>query len=175
MAYIIVKALHVIGIVCWFAALFYMVRLYINHAESAAAPEPKREILGTQFTLMERRLWFAIARPSMVLTTLTGGWLLTYYPISQNPWLILKLSLLVVLFAYHFHCGWLRKRFAAGEIPMTSGRLRVYNEIPTFLLVGIVFTAISKTVSTGLWSLVGCGVFFGVVSALLLKKLQGRP
>ncbi|MFI5335270.1 MAG: CopD family protein [Opitutales bacterium] len=175
MDYIILKALHVIGIVCWFAGLFYMVRLYIYHAEADAKPEPARGILIAQFQLMQRRLWYGITWPAMLLTAVTGGWLLKFHPIAQSPWLHLKFALLAVLIAYHFHCGWVRKKFAAGLLPLSSHQLRIYNEVPTFLLVGIVFTAVSKTVSTGLWSLAGCAVFFVIVVAFFLKKLQGKP
>jgi putative membrane protein len=174
MDYLILKALHVIGIISWFAGLFYMVRLFIYHAEAGSDPEPRREILTTQYKLMERRLWHAITWPAMILTVATGGWLLKFYPIGQSPWLWLKFSLLVPLIAYHFHCGWIRRRMAADQIPFSYSRLRAYNEVPTFLMVGIVFTAISKTVSMGLWSLLGCAVFFAVALAFLRKQLQGK-
>ncbi len=174
MPYLAIKSLHVIGIVCWFAGLFYMARLYVNHAEAEKDPEPKRSILVAQFKLMERRLWHAITWPAMVLTVATGGWLLTLYPLSQNPWLVFKLCLIAPLVAYHFHCGWIRLRLERDEVTYTSGQFRVYNEIPTFLLVGIVFTAVSKSVSTGLWSLAGCAAFFVLATVLLLKRLQGR-
>jgi protoporphyrinogen IX oxidase len=174
MDYIIVKALHVVGIVSWFAGLFYMVRLFIYHAEAATDAEPKRAILVAQYKVMQRRLWHSITWPAMVLTAATGGWLLKFFPIGQNPWLLLKFALLAPLFAYHFHCGWIRKRLAADIVPYTPRQLRFYNEVPTFLLVGIVFTAISKTVATGLWSLAGCAVFFAVATGFFLKRLQGR-
>ena len=174
MDYIIPKALHIIGVVSWFAGLFYIVRLYIYHAEASVEAEPKRTLLIEQYKVMERRLWRAITQPAMVLTLITGAWLVKFYPLGQNPWLIFKLCLLVPLFAYHLHCGWIRKTLLADRIPFTSRQLRIYNEIPTFLLVGIVFTVVSKTVSTGLWSLVGCCVFFALAVGLLLKSLQGK-
>ena len=174
MTYLVVKSLHVIGVVCWFAGLFYIVRLFIYHAEARDEAPPKREILVDQFTLMARRLWLGITIPSMVITAATGGWLLTYHPIGQSPWLHLKFALLAVLFAYHFHCGWIRKQLAAGVQPFTSRQLRAYNEVATFLLVGIVFAAVSKTVATALWALAGCAVLFVVLVIFLRKKLQGR-
>lgn len=174
MAYLIAKALHVIGIVCWFAGLFYVVRLFIYHVEAQDEPGPKREILTAQFNLMARRLWLGITIPSMVLTAATGGWLLTYHPIAQSPWLHLKFALLAGLFAYHFHCGWIRRRLAAGHRPFTSSQLRAYNEVATFLLVGIVFAAISKSVAYALWALLGCGALFVVLVAFLRRRLQGK-
>lgn len=174
MTYLVVKALHVIGLVCWFAGLFYLVRLFIYHAEALDEPPPKREILTAQFTLMARRLWLGITVPAMLLTTATGGWLLTSQAIAQSPWLHLKFGLLAVLFAYHFHCGWIGQQFARGARPFTSRQLRAYNEVATFLLVGIVFAAVSKTVSTALWALAGCALLFVLLVVFLRKKLQGK-
>lgn len=174
MVYLVTKALHVIGIVCWFAGLFYVVRLFIYQVEAQDESSPKREILTAQFTLMARRLWRGITIPSMVLTAASGGWLLTYHPIAQSPWLHLKFALLAGLFAYHFHCGWIRKKLAAGARPFTSSQLRAYNEVATFLLVGIVFAAVSKTVSAALWALVGCGILFGILVIFLRRQLQGK-
>ena len=174
MDYIILKALHVIGIVCWFAGLFYIVRLFIYHAEADANPEPKRGILVEQFKLMERRLWYGITWPAMILTAATGGWLLKFHPIAQSPWLHLKFALLVLLFGYHFYCGAVLRSLARDVVPRSSHQFRIINEVPTFLLIGIVFTAISKMVATGLWSLAGCAVFFVIVVAFFLKKLQGK-
>ena len=174
MDYLILKSLHVIGVVCWFAGLFYIVRLFIYHAEADANPEPKRGILTGQFKLMQRRLWYGITWPAMILTAVTGGWLLKFHPIAASPWLHLKFALLVPLFAYHFYCGWVLQQLARDVVPRTSHQFRILNEVPTFLLVGIVFTVISKSVGVGLWSLAGCAGFFVIVVAFLLKKLQGK-
>ncbi|MBI2518354.1 MAG: CopD family protein [Opitutae bacterium] len=174
MDYIILKALHIVGVVSWFAGLFYIVRLFIYHVEAHDEAEPKRGILLEQYALMERRLWRAITVPAMVFTAVTGVWLIHFFPLKDSPWLHLKLGLLVVLFAYHFHCGWIRTQLAAGARPFTSKQLRVYNEVATVLLVGIVFAVVSKTVSVGLWALGGCVAFLGIMVAFFLKKLQGR-
>ena len=174
MSYLAIKALHIVSVVCWFAGLFYIVRLFIYHTEANEELQPKRDILKAQFTLMARRLWLGITVPSMVLTAATGSWLLTYQDVARSPWLHLKFALLVPLFAYHFHCGWIRKKLAEGSLPLTARQLRAYNEVATFLLVGIVFTAVTKSVSTGLWSLVGCTVVFLVLVVFLRRKLQGK-
>ncbi len=174
MSLLVLKALHLIGIVSWFAGLFYIVRLFIYHVEAQGGPEPRRTILHEQFCLMERRLWRAITVPAMVLTAGTGLALLTFHDIPHTPWLHLKFALLLPLFGYHFACGWLRTRLATGAMPMSSARLRAFNEVPTFLLVAIVFTAVMKSVAAGLWAMGGCAVFFVLVVAFLLKRLQGR-
>jgi putative membrane protein len=174
MTYLVLKALHLVGIVCWFAGLFYVVRLFIYHTEANAELQPKREILIAQFTLMARRLWLGITVPAMVVTVVTGGWLLHYHAIAQSPWLHLKFALLAGLLAYHFHCGSIRKKLSAGVFKFSSGQLRAYNEVATLLLVGLVFTAVSKSVATGLWSLLGCGGVFVVLLLFFRRKLQGK-
>lgn len=174
MTYLILKALHIIGVVSWFAGLFYVVRLFIYHVEAHDEAEPKRTILLEQFTLMERRLWRAITVPAMVFTAGTGFWLISFFPLKDSPWLHLKLGLLLLLFAYHFHCDWIRTQLARGARPFSSGQLRIYNEVATVLLVGIVFAVVSKMVGATLWALAGCVLFLGILVALFLKKLQGR-
>ena len=174
MTYLVLKSLHLVGIVCWFAGLFYVVRLFIYHTEANAELQPKREILIAQFTLMARRLWLGITVPAMVVTVVTGGWLLHYHAIAQSPWLHLKFALLAGLLAYHFHCGAIRKKLSAGVFKCSSGQLRAYNEVATFLLVGLVFTAVSKSVATGLCSLRGCGGVFVVLLLFFRRKLQGK-
>jgi putative membrane protein len=110
----------------------------------------------------------------MVVSVVTGGWLLSYNAIAQSPWLHLKFALLAGLLAYHFHCGAIRKKLSAGVFKFSSGQLRAYNEVATFLLVGLVFTAVSKSVATGLWSLLGCGGVFVVLFLFFRRKLQGK-
>jgi len=174
MVYLVTKALHLIGIVCWFAGLFYVVRLFIYHTEALDETEPKRNILTAQFTLMARRLWLGITVPSMVITVFTGSWLLSYHDVPHTRWLHLKLTFAALLLAYHFHCGWIRQRLAAGARPFSSRQLRVYNEVATFLLVAMVFTAVGKSAAFGLKALAGCAVVFVVLGAFFLKKLQGK-
>ena len=82
---LVVKALHIIFIVTWFSGLFYMVRLMIYHSEAMKKEEPARTILIDQFKIMEGRLWYIIAVPSMILTLIFGTWLLIL-----NPFLFFK-------------------------------------------------------------------------------------
>ena len=175
MTFFVLRALHIIGVVCWFAGLFYLVRLFIYHVEAMDEAEPKRGILTAQFTLMSRRLWYAITVPAMVLTTICGTWLMFgYHDLMHEPWLHLKLVMLALLFGYHYDCGRIRKRLANGERPYSSRQLRIYNEVATFLLVGIVFVAVSRNVGMALKALGGCALLFVFLVVFLRKKLQGR-
>ena len=69
-----VLSLHIIFIVTWFAGLFYIVRLFIYHTEAEAKPEPEKSILQNQYKIMEKRLWYGITWPSLVLTLIFGPW-----------------------------------------------------------------------------------------------------
>lgn len=174
MFYLVAKALHFVGIVSWFAGLFYIVRLFIYHTEAFDDLQPRRGILTAQFTLMARRLWYAITVPAMILTAVTGGYLLSFHDVAHTPWLHLKFVFLAFLFGYHFDCGRIRKKLEAGEIVYSVSRLRLYNEVATFLLVGIVFTAVGKSAGFGLKGLLGCAVVFAVLATFFLKRLQGK-
>ena len=88
-----VLAFHIIFVVTWFAGLFYIVRLFIYHAEAEKKTEPERSILQKQYKLMEKRLWYGITWPSMLGTYILGGWLLyESYGINMPAWLLLKLA-----------------------------------------------------------------------------------
>ncbi len=175
MSYTILKALHIVGVVSWFAGLFYIVRLFIYHTEAFDETEPKRGILTAQLALMSRRLWYAITVPAMVLTTITGIWLaVQYLPFATSYWFHLKLAFLFVLFGYHHQCGGIRKKLAAGERVMSARQLRIYNEIATLLLVAIVFAAVTKSIDGAIKGIVGWAVVTAFLVIFLLKKMQGR-
>jgi putative membrane protein len=173
--FLVLRALHLIGIVCWFAGLFYMVRLFIYHVEAFDEADPKRGILTAQFALMARRLWYAITVPAMFLTATTGTWLMFgYHDLMHEPWLHVKLVFLALLFGYQYDCGRIRKRLASGDRPYTSRQLRIYNEVATFLLVGIVFVAVSRNVGMAFKALGGCALLFAILVVFLRKRLQGK-
>ena len=69
-SYLYIQAIHIIGVVVWFAGLFYIGRLFVYHKEASRRPEPERKILEEQFTIMERRLWYAITWPGLCITVL---------------------------------------------------------------------------------------------------------
>jgi protoporphyrinogen IX oxidase len=175
MSYLWFKALHVVGFVSWFAGLFYIVRLFIYHVESAERPEPERTILHQQFVIMERRLWFVIAVPAMVITFLFGAGL-AYYNINAAgalaPWLAVKLGFVLVLFAYHLTCGAIRRQLAEQRCRWTSSQLRLWNEAATLLLVAIVMLAVFKTLFDALWGALLL-VAFGLVLAVAVKLVRG--
>lgn len=135
-----IKALHIIAMVCWFAGLFYLPRLFVYHANA------HDKISLERFMIMERRLYYAIMTPAAILTTVFGLWMMhfnsAYY--VHAGWMQMKLSLVVLLWGYHFYCGHFVKQFARGENKKTGVFYRIMNEIPTILLIGIVFLVVLK-------------------------------
>jgi putative membrane protein len=180
--YLLVKGLHVVGFVSWFAGLFYIVRLYVYHVEALERPEPDRTILTRQFEKMERLLWYAITVPAMVMTVVFGSTLAVFFVrmaggFANVSWLHAKLALVVLLLAYHWQCGRLRRELAAGTCRWTSPRLRQWNEVATLLLVAIVMVAIFKSLFDALWgtlALVGLGVVLGVAVKLVRMRARRR-
>ena len=136
MLYSWVKVFHIVFMVSWMAGLFYLPRLFVYHAESLGAEEPRRGILGAQFTHMERRLFGIIMQPAMYLTWGTGATMvLLQQELFGEAWLWLKLFLVALLTAYHFVCRRTIDRFARGTIARSGEWYRVFNEAPTVVLV----------------------------------------
>lgn len=145
MAYYWYKAFHLIGIVVWFAGLFYLVRLFVYHAEAEQEPEPARSILKKQYGLMEQRLYSIITTPGMILTVAMAIGLISTEPeILKSTWLHIKLTFVLLLIGYHHFCKSIMKKLAAGECKWTGQQFRALNEAPTILLVLIVLLAVFK-------------------------------
>ena len=172
--YLIVKALHIIGVVCWFAGLFYIVRLFIYHVEANDRPPVEAKILTDQFKIMERRLWYGITVPSMWVTTLMGGYLVGVSISWTMPWFHIKALGLFGLFWYHHRCGQLRKELEMNIFSKTSPQLRAFNEIPTVLLFLIVFAVVIKSPIHIAYSMLGFVVFAAILFLFFRKRLQGK-
>jgi putative membrane protein len=166
MSYLTVKALHIIFVVSWFAGLFYIVRLFIYHTEAQLKPSNEAEILSAQFTIMEKKLWWIITTPAMVLTVLFGAWMLVLNPgLLSLPWMHIKLSFVALLLVYHFVCQHLLKKVANGVFTWTSTQLRLWNELATLVLVAVVFLVELQHSMNWIGGTIG---FFGVGIFLML-------
>lgn len=139
MIYLWVKALHIIAMVCWFAGLFYLPRLFVYHAMS------EDETSKARFCIMERKLYRGIMTPSMLLTVILGLWLLYLNPAWLTMgWLHTKLTLVAFLIGYHFVCGAQLKRFARGENARGHVFYRWFNEVPVIFLIAIIVLVVVK-------------------------------
>jgi len=150
------KAVHIIFVVTWFAGLFYMPRLFVYISEADAKEEPERSILLKQLQRMAARLWYGITWPSAVITFGMGAALL----INNPAWLSLgfmhiKLTLVALLYGYHFSLQYLLNQNKKGIIRYSSQQLRVWNEVATIFLIAIVFLIVLKSALSMVWGLLG--------------------
>ncbi|MEQ1545417.1 protoporphyrinogen oxidase HemJ [Methyloglobulus sp.] len=135
------KALHLIFMVTWFAGLFYLPRLFVYHAMSDDAISIER------FKVMERKLYYGIMTPGMILTFLFGVWLLIAYDwdlYGKSGWLHAKLGLLAILFIYHIVCGKWLLDFKYDHNQHGHVYYRWMNEVPVLFLIAIVILAVVK-------------------------------
>ncbi len=141
MLYNWLRALHIIGVVAWFAGLFYIFRLFVYHVENRDKPE-----LTAVFQVMERKLYRAICWPAMVFAATFGIALLSDKPgfYFAQPWFHAKLLGLAGLFAYHFYSGKVLRDLASGHCTLTSRQCRIINEAPAVLLILIVVMVVVK-------------------------------
>jgi protoporphyrinogen IX oxidase len=180
MTYLWVKSLHLVAVVAWFAGLFYLVRLFVYHAEAAERDAAARAVLEPQYTLMAQRLLHIITTPAMLLTLVAGIAMLLLNPgLLTQPWMHVKLTLLLGLFAYHGWCVGQVRRLGRGGSVGSSTQMRVMNEVPTLLLVLIVTYAVVKNaVRPGVALLLAAGlvVVLGMAIQLYaaLRAKQGR-
>lgn len=167
-----ILAIHIIFVVCWMAGLFYMVRLFIYHTEAQEKPEPDRTILSNQFEVMERKLWWIIATPSMYLVLAAGIVMLFLVPVwLQQPWLQIKLCFVAGLIVYHFICQNKMKQMAKGIYTWTSTQMRIWNEVATIFLFAIVFVAVLKDALSWIFGVVGIILFSLIImSAVKIYK-----
>ena len=174
MVLLYIKAIHIVFVVTWFAGLFYIVRLFIYHVE--AEDNPDKKILQNQFTIMESKLWNIITTPSMILTLITGIAMLIINPsYLQFGWMHIKISFVLVLLIYHILSGRMLRKLKKGTLKMTSGQLRLWNELATLLLVAIVFIVVMQNTLNWIWGLIGlAGLALILVTGIrIYKRFKG--
>ena len=151
--------------------MFYIVRLFVYNAEANEKSEPEKTILGKQYAIMIKRLWFGITWPSAILTLVFGPWMWFMFG-SLPSWLIVKLCFVVGLYAYHFTLHAIYKQQSKGVFKYNSRQLRIWNEVATIFLVAIVMLAVVKDSMSWLWGIVGLVLFVIILmSAIRVYKL----
>lgn len=133
--------IHIIGFVCWFAGLFYLPRLFVYHAST------RDKNTSETFKVMEYKLNYYITHPAMAVTILSGIGLMHEYYLAYRivpVWLIIKLVLVAVLFGFQVLCGYYLRQFRADKNRHSHRFYRVFNEIPTLLLIVIVSLAVLR-------------------------------
>tara|TARA_B100001175_G_scaffold315399_1_gene326870 strand:- start:977 stop:1411 length:435 start_codon:yes stop_codon:yes gene_type:complete len=141
--YLLFKALHLISVISWMAGLLYLPRIFVYHAQN------NFEIKVSEvFKTMEKKLYFYIMTPAMILSWLFG--LLLIHEIGfdklSQTWMILKLLFVIILTLYHFYLGRILSQFRINLNKHSHKFYRYINEIPTILLILIVFVVIFKPI-----------------------------
>ena len=142
-SYLLFKSLHLIAIISWMAGLLYLPRIFVYHVENL-----KDVNSSSIFKTMERKLFFYIMTPAMILSWIFGLILISIigFDIFFTLWIKLKLLLVVLLTLYHFYLSKLLGDFNLGQNTKSSKFFRIINEVPTILLILIVFIVIFKPI-----------------------------
>lgn len=174
--YPIIKAIHIIFVVSYFAGLFYIVRLFIYHTETQTNPESEQIILRNQFRVMEQKLWNIITVPAGILVLLTGTTMLFLnQSLLTQPWMHIKLAAVLLLIGYHLWSWKTLTEIQKDQFKMKSVRLRMMNEVATLLLFIIVFAVILKGLFLTHWywiliSFVAVGVLIMLIVRLVNRN-----
>lgn len=172
MSILFFKALHIVGFVSWFAGVFYLVRLFVYHKEALDEGNTK---MTQQYHIMESRLFYIITQPAMVITWIAGLAMLYIYGwewFKLNLWMHYKLLLLLLLTVYNFWMQRTIKRLKNGFVQTSSFQYRLLNEVPTLLLIAIVFLAVYRSAFSllyGIGALLTLGVVLFVAAKLYAK------
>jgi putative membrane protein len=156
MTFLYLKAVHIIFIVTWFAGLFYMPRIFIYIVEAHSKTEPEKSILLKQLKMMASRLWFAITWPSAIITLGVGTSLILNQPEwLQQDFMHIKLTLVFLLYLYHFSIHVIFKQLTRDVVKYSSQQLRFWNEVATLFLISIVFIIVLKNALSMAWGMIG--------------------
>ena len=174
------KSIHIVGAVAWFAGLFYLVRIFVYHVEALQKPNPEKDILIRQFTLMESRVYRIICVPALLITWIFGVLIIVGYVDAQgfswfkvNGWMHTKLLLVILLSGYQHFCKALMKKLAKGTYVFSSMQTRLLNEVPTILLLLIVLLAVYRNTLNYLYTLAGI-IIFGILLYAGTKWYKSR-
>ena len=141
--YLLFKSLHLISVISWMAGLLYLPRIFVYHAHNNSEP-----IISEVFKVMEKKLFFYIMTPAMILSWLFGLLLIHEIGFEQlgQIWMILKLVFVVLLTIYHFYLGSILNQFKLNLNEHSHKFFRYINEIPTILLILIIFVVVFKPI-----------------------------
>ena len=142
MSYEIIKSLHIISVISWMVGLLYLPRLFVYHADA-----PTGSVQAETFKVMERRLLKAIMTPAMIASFIFGLWMLALNPeLVSEPWFHVKFSAVFLLAGVHGKFSKMRRLLENDEKPLSSKSYRIWNEVPTVLMIIIVVMAVAKPI-----------------------------
>ncbi|WP_026725565.1 CopD family protein [Flavobacterium sasangense] len=172
-----IKSLHLIFVVTWFAGLFYIVRLFVYHAEAKQKSQPEQDILIKQYQLMQYRLWYIITWPSAILASLFAFWMLYFkYGLIYADYFQVKLCFVFLLYLYHLKCHQIFKQLQKNEVKHSGNFFRIWNEGATIILFAVVFLIIVRDAINWIFGVVGI-LTFSILLMLgfkLYKKIREK-
>lgn len=175
MDYFVIKAIHVIMVVSYFAGLFYIVRLMIYHTDAQNLPSPEKEILSKQYLFMEKRLWNVITVPAFMILIVMGITMLIKNPtLFSQGWMHVKLTFVILLMIYHFFCWKKLQEIKKGQFKSSSVQLRMFNELATIILFVVVFAVILKSLFIQYWYWAAISFLAVGIIIMLIVRLVNR-
>ena len=141
--YLLFKSLHLVAVISWMAGLLYLPRIFVYHAQNS-----NKLLVSDVFKVMEKKLYFYIMTPAMTLSWIFGLILIHEIGFEQlsQKWMILKLVFVIILTLYHFYLGRILRYFKLDLNRHSNNYYRYINEIPTLLLILIIFVVIFKPI-----------------------------
>ena len=142
MSYEIIKSFHIISVISWMVGLLYLPRLFVYHADT-----PTGSVQAETFKVMERRLLKAIMTPAMIASFVFGVWMLALnLELFSEPWFYVKLAAVFLLAGVHGKFSKMQRLLENDEKPLSSKAYRIWNEVPTVLMIIIVVMAVAKPI-----------------------------
>ena len=142
MSYEIIKSLHIISVISWMVGLLYLPRLFVYHADA-----PTGSVQAETFKVMERRLLKAIMTPAMIASFIFGFWMLALNSeLFSEPWFYVKFLAVFLMAGVHGKFSKMRRLLESDEKPLSSKAYRIWNEVPTVLMIIIVVMAVAKPI-----------------------------
>lgn len=139
MLYLVIKSIHVVAVISWMAALLYLPRLFVYHADAATGGEASQT-----FKIMERKLLHGIMNPAAIVSVFAGLWLAWNGELWKDGWFHAKVALVVILLGVHLFLARQVRAFQGDRNAHSSRFYRLINEIPAVLMLGIVALVIIK-------------------------------
>ncbi|WP_438997588.1 protoporphyrinogen oxidase HemJ [Candidatus Puniceispirillum sp.] len=140
MSYEIIKALHIISVISWMVGLLYLPRLFVYHANA-----PLGSVQAETFKVMERRLLKAIMNPAMIASFIFGLWMIALnHTLIYELWFIIKFVCVILMAGCHGKFSKMRRLLENDEKPLSSNAYRIWNEVPTVLMITIIVMAVVK-------------------------------
>jgi putative membrane protein len=166
----LLKLLHLIALIAWFAAAFHLARLYNAHRAALKLWEPERGLLHARFTLLERRVLYGLAWPALILLVVFGVWQLVQMPgLLKSPFMHLKLGLVALLVVYQLLIHRVQVRLQSASLTWSGPGLWLFGQGAWALLVALLATVVFRDRLSWTWGALGLLVLGAVVGYAVMK------